>query len=201
MTHAEDLLAEGKKRAEQGAKTCQNSRTAVCLPHPCRSVFRQISWIPPRTYPVTAQSAYRWRPAFGGLKISQVKGRKELETGNARLDVWVMERSNLLARDYWRHMRCWFGGGQGFLPAFRQASNVMMGMVTSMQPLVNMPATSATSRILKTGFMAGWLSSYIYRILGVLFYTNRARCPSSADGFAGVSRYGIGRPWMAQPPG
>ena len=127
------------------------------------------------------------RPAFGGLKISQVKGRKELETGNARLDVWVMERSNLLARGYWRHMRCWFGGGQGFLPAFRHASNVMMGMVTSMQPLVNMPATSATSRILKTGFMAGWLSSYIYRILGVPFYTNRARCPFSADGFAGVS--------------
>ena len=106
-------------------------------------------------------SIYRWRQAFGGLKISPVKRRKELETDNPRLDVWVMERSNLLATGYWRHMRCWFGGGQGFLPAFRQASNVMMGMVTSMQPLVNMPATSATSRILKTGFMAGWLSSYI----------------------------------------
>ena len=76
----------------------------------------------------------------GGLnKISQIKRLKELETENARLDVWVMERSNPLARGYLRHMRCWFGGGQGFLPAFRQASKVMMGMVTSMQPVVNMP--------------------------------------------------------------
>ena len=35
MTHAEELLAEGKQRAEQGAKTRQNSRTAryVCHIH------------------------------------------------------------------------------------------------------------------------------------------------------------------------
>ena len=169
----------GRDQRQAGARNCPPPRSdddvrlpASYFPFEDAGVMAAIA---PALSPAWRQmpSIYRWRQAFGGLKISPVKRRKELETDNPRLDVWVMERSNLLATGHWRHRRCWFGGGQGFLPAFRQASNVMMGMVTSMQPLVNMPATSATSRILKTGFMAGWLSSYI-ESLACLFTPNRA---------------------------
>ncbi len=38
-----------------------------------------------RTLGVTEQTYYRWRNAYGGLKIDQVKRLKELERENTRL--------------------------------------------------------------------------------------------------------------------
>src|SRR5262249_60586183 len=34
---------------------------------------------------ITAQTFYRWRKEFGGLKVGQAKRMKELERGNAKL--------------------------------------------------------------------------------------------------------------------
>ena len=50
--------------------------------------IRQIS--------VSEVTYYRWRQEFGGLKISQVKRLKELETENARL--WLADGSCMRLR-------------------------------------------------------------------------------------------------------
>ena len=71
--------------------TCQRSDTSPkrSLPSSCQvdvylsqgssvtDAIRQIG--------VSEVTYYRWRQEFGGLKISQVKRLKELETENARL--------------------------------------------------------------------------------------------------------------------
>jgi putative transposase len=42
---------------------------------------------------ITAQTYYRWRKEFGGLKLDQAKRLKELERENARLKRLVAELS------------------------------------------------------------------------------------------------------------
>jgi transposase-like protein len=42
---------------------------------------------------ITAQTYYRWRKEFGGLKLDQAKRLKELETENAKLKRLVAELS------------------------------------------------------------------------------------------------------------
>ena len=42
---------------------------------------------------ITAQSYYRWRKEFGGLKLDQAKRLKELEKENSRLKRLVAELS------------------------------------------------------------------------------------------------------------
>ena len=42
---------------------------------------------------ITAQSHYRWRKEFGGLKLDQAKRLKELERENAKLKRLVAELS------------------------------------------------------------------------------------------------------------
>ena len=42
---------------------------------------------------ITAQTYYRWRKEFGGLKLDQAKRLKELEKENARLKRLVAELS------------------------------------------------------------------------------------------------------------
>ena len=42
---------------------------------------------------ITAQTYYRWRKEFGGLKLDQAKRLKELEKGNSRLKRLVAELS------------------------------------------------------------------------------------------------------------
>jgi len=44
-----------------------------------------------RAIGVTDQTYYRWRAEFGGLKLDQVKRRRELERENARLRKAVSE--------------------------------------------------------------------------------------------------------------
>ncbi len=40
---------------------------------------------------ITAQTYYRWRKEFGGLRLDQAKRLKELEKENGRLKRWVAE--------------------------------------------------------------------------------------------------------------
>ena len=42
---------------------------------------------------ITAQTSYRWRKEFGGLKLDQAKRLKELERENAKLKRLVAELS------------------------------------------------------------------------------------------------------------
>ena len=42
---------------------------------------------------ITAQTYYRWRKEFGGLKLDQARRLKELEKENSRLKRWVAELS------------------------------------------------------------------------------------------------------------
>jgi putative transposase len=42
---------------------------------------------------ILAQTYYRWRKEFGGLKLDQAKRLKELERGNAKLKRLVAELS------------------------------------------------------------------------------------------------------------
>lgn len=46
-----------------------------------------------RTLGITEQTYYRWRNAYGGLKIDQVKRLKELERENTRLKRAVADRT------------------------------------------------------------------------------------------------------------
>jgi putative transposase len=42
---------------------------------------------------ITAQTYYRWRKEFGGLKLDQAKRLEELEKENSRLKRWVADLS------------------------------------------------------------------------------------------------------------
>jgi putative transposase len=68
-------------------------------------LLRPVAWFAPRdangkTTPqackeaeITAQTYYRWRKEFGGLKLDQAKRLKELERENAKLKRLVAELS------------------------------------------------------------------------------------------------------------
>ena len=46
-----------------------------------------------KTLGISEQTYYRWRRAYGGLRVTQAKGLKELEKENARLKKLVAEQA------------------------------------------------------------------------------------------------------------
>ena len=46
-----------------------------------------------KTLGISEQTYYRWRRAYGGLRVTQAKGLKELEKDNARLKKLVAEQA------------------------------------------------------------------------------------------------------------
>ena len=46
-----------------------------------------------KTLGISEQTYYRWRRAYGGLRVTQAKGLKELEKENARLKRLVAEQA------------------------------------------------------------------------------------------------------------
>jgi len=46
-----------------------------------------------RTLGISEQTYYWWRRAYGGLRVTQAKGMKELEKDNARLKKLVAEQA------------------------------------------------------------------------------------------------------------
>ena len=46
-----------------------------------------------KTLGISEQTYYRWRRAYGGLRVTQDKGLKELEKDNARLKRLVAEQA------------------------------------------------------------------------------------------------------------
>ncbi len=66
-----------KRTVEQILTKLREAKVALSNGHPVVQVYRTLG--------ITEHTYYRWRNEYGGLKIDQVKRRKELERENTRL--------------------------------------------------------------------------------------------------------------------
>jgi putative transposase len=78
-------MAKNKYTTEQIIRKLREAEVLISQGQTIPNVCKAIG--------VTEQTYYRWRKAYGGLKIDQAQPLRELEQENVRLKRWVADLS------------------------------------------------------------------------------------------------------------